>query len=86
LEWFLEFYCFDAVSNAEFNNKGDYMPTKKGFIWINKTLRAYNKWQAKGSYSTWRGDRHFILTDTITKQTRVFESPAVAEREEWKKL
>lgn len=53
----------------------------RGGLWVNRTFKKYKKWIAQGGYSKHSGDRHFILTDTLTGKTRVYESPEAAKHE-----
>lgn len=48
-----------------------------------KTWKHKKFGKASGSYNTYKGNRHFILTNLKTKKTMVYESPQAAKDAGW---
>lgn len=59
------------------------MAQHRGSIWKNRSKKSgFSK--SIGSYSfSEKGNRHFVLTTVKGGKTRVYESPAAAERDGW---
>lgn len=55
---------------------------QRGSIWKNSSKKkGFSK--SVGSYNSAKGDRFFVLTTVKGGKTRVYESPAAAERDGW---
>lgn len=54
----------------------------KKAIWKSNKSK-FKKWVGVGSYSVRRGDRHFVITNTNSGKTHVYESHEAAKKDGW---